>query len=84
MKRRTSAKDYRNIYVKELLLRRSRTIRLTLIVFDDASASGERVKSQGSRAALFIMLSRGYPIFATSFQLLNSLLEIDEQLSTWR
>jgi len=37
-----------------------------------------------SRAALFIMLYRGYPILQLPFQLLNNLLEIDEQLSTWR
>ena len=37
-----------------------------------------------SRAALFIMLYRGYPVIQLPFQLLNSLLEIDEQLSSWR
>jgi tryptophan 2,3-dioxygenase len=36
------------------------------------------------RSALFIMLYRGYPMLQLPFQLLNSLLEIDEQLSTWR
>jgi tryptophan 2,3-dioxygenase len=36
------------------------------------------------RAALFIMLYRGYPILQLPFQLLTQLLEIDEQLSTWR
>jgi len=36
------------------------------------------------RAALFIMLYRGYPILQLPFQVLNQLLEIDEQLSTWR
>ena len=36
------------------------------------------------RAALFIMLYRGYPLLQLPFQLLNSLLEIDEQLSSWR
>ena len=30
------------------------------------------------------MLYRGYPIVQLPFQLLNNLLEIDEQLSTWR
>lgn len=30
------------------------------------------------------MLYRGYPILQLPFQLLNNLLEIDEQLSTWR
>jgi tryptophan 2,3-dioxygenase len=37
-----------------------------------------------SRAALFIMLYRGYPLLQLPFQLLNNLLEMDEQLSTWR
>jgi tryptophan 2,3-dioxygenase len=36
------------------------------------------------RAAMFIMLYRGYPVLQLPFQLLNQLLEIDEQLSTWR
>jgi len=36
------------------------------------------------RAALFIMLYRGYPLLQLPFQVLNQLLEIDEQLSTWR
>jgi len=42
------------------------------------------LSSAASRAALFIMLYRGYPILQLPFQLLNSLLEIDEQLSSWR
>jgi tryptophan 2,3-dioxygenase len=37
-----------------------------------------------SRSALFIMLYRGYPLLQLPFQLLNCLLEIDEQLSSWR
>ena len=36
------------------------------------------------KAALFIMLYRGYPLLQLPFQLLNVLLEIDEQLSSWR
>jgi tryptophan 2,3-dioxygenase len=30
------------------------------------------------------MLYRGYPMLHLPYQLLNNLLEIDEQLSTWR
>ena len=37
-----------------------------------------------NRAALFIMLYRGYPLLQLPFLLLNGLLEIDEQLSSWR
>ncbi|MBS1567229.1 MAG: tryptophan 2,3-dioxygenase [Bacteroidetes bacterium] len=43
-----------------------------------------QLSPKAARAALFIMLYRGYPILQLPFQLLNNLLEIDEQLSTWR
>lgn len=46
--------------------------------------TGRQLSARASRAALFIMLYRGYPILQLPFQLLNVLLEIDEQLSTWR
>ena len=42
------------------------------------------LSSKARRAGLFIMLYRGYPLLQLPFQLLNSLLEIDEQLSSWR
>ncbi len=49
------------------------------------TSKGKRVLSAASsRAALFIMLYRGYPMLQQPFQLLNVLLEIDEQLSSWR
>ncbi len=47
----------------------------------DASA---QLSPRACRAALFIMLYRGYPLLQLPFQLLNALLEIDEQLSSWR
>lgn len=54
-------------------------------VFDDLSIVTDRsLSAAASRAALFIMLYRGYPILQSPFQLLNALLEIDEQLSSWR
>ena len=54
-------------------------------VFTDGSVDTERSLSPAAcRAALFIMLYRGYPLLQLPFQLLNCLLEIDEQLSSWR
>jgi len=44
----------------------------------------QQLSPTASRAALFIMLYRGYPLLQLPFQLLNCLLEIDEQLSSWR
>jgi tryptophan 2,3-dioxygenase len=80
--------DYRNRYEQSL----SDAERSNLEVFDRLFISDEPVPGQparnlsaaASRAALFIMLYRGYPILQLPFQLLNNLLEIDEQLSTWR
>ena len=49
------------------------------------SGAGDRSLSPAAcRAALFIMLYRGYPLLQLPFQVLHQLLEIDEQLSTWR
>ncbi len=36
------------------------------------------------RSALFIMLYRGYPMLELPFQLLDTLLEIDNQMGNWR
>jgi tryptophan 2,3-dioxygenase len=48
------------------------------------SSSDRSLSPAACRAALFIMLYRGYPILQLPFQVLNQLLEIDEQMSTWR
>jgi tryptophan 2,3-dioxygenase len=36
------------------------------------------------RSALFIMLYRDFPVFQNSFQILDTLVEIDNQLAGWR
>ncbi len=53
-------------------------------VFYNTANNDRIISAAASRAALFIMLYRGYPMLQLPFQLLNCLLEIDEQLSTWR
>ena len=53
-------------------------------VFSSNPPADRSLSSDACRAALFIMLYRGYPLLQLPFQLLNSLLEIDEQLSSWR
>jgi len=44
----------------------------------------DRLSPAASRSALFIMLYRGFPMLQQPFQLINCVLELDEQLSTWR
>ncbi len=54
-------------------------------IFGNNSLPVERSLSPAAcRAALFILLYRGYPLLQLPFQLFNCLLEIDEQLSSWR
>lgn len=54
------------------------------ILFGEGS-NGERYLSpKACRSALFIMLYRGYPMLELPFQLLDTLLEIDNQLANWR
>jgi tryptophan 2,3-dioxygenase len=78
-------KDYRDIYTGSLAEAEQGNAAFFDQVFADESASAERhLSPRACRAALFIMLYRGYPILQLPFQLLNNLLEIDEQLSTWR
>lgn len=43
-----------------------------------------RLSSQASRSAFFIMLYRDYPLLHLPYELLSTLLEIDELLSLWR
>jgi tryptophan 2,3-dioxygenase len=77
--------DYRYIYATGLAEAEQNNLQFFDAVFADESAAPERQLSpKACRAALFIMLYRGYPILQLPFQLLNGLLEIDEQLSTWR
>lgn len=43
-----------------------------------------RLSSQASRSAFFIMLYRDYPLLQLPYELLSTLLEVDELLSLWR
>lgn len=77
--------DYRTIYITSLATAEQENQAFFDAVFADTTAGNDRrLSPKASRAALFIMLYRGYPILQLPFQLLNNLLEIDEQLSTWR
>ncbi len=83
--------DYRNRYQNSLADEEKNNLAaFDEIFFETRNPKSETGNSQRSlsakacRAALFIMLYRGYPLLQLPFQLLNALLEIDEQLSSWR
>lgn len=75
--------NYQKIYLNSLVDAEKDNIN----AFDEVfihDGPGRTLSASASRAALFIMLYRGYPLLQLPFQLLNCLLEIDEQLSSWR
>lgn len=76
--------EYKKAYVASLREGEKDNAALFDDFFSDESELKRSLSAKACRAALFIMLYRGYPILQLPFQLLNNLLEIDEQMSTWR
>lgn len=86
--------DYRNIYQNGLTEREQNKIHDFDYVFFERQPEGYTPEQLGAlrsnftptalRAALFIMLYRDFPVFQTSYQVLDSLIEIDHLLSNWR
>jgi tryptophan 2,3-dioxygenase len=85
-------KNFWGIYRKQYELSLAKEEKNNLAAFDEMfmntqlplSGVGRSLSPSASRAALFITLYRGYPVLQLPFQLLNELLEIDVQLSSWR
>jgi tryptophan 2,3-dioxygenase len=75
---------YRELYSQSLSEKEKANSEAFEQIFFPTSATQRQLSDKASRAALFIMLYRGYPVLQLPFQLLNGLLEIDELLSTWR
>lgn len=85
--------DYRMIYKGGLTEREAGKINdFDFIFFEREKADNLRRESstktdlsaRAMRAALFIMLYRDFPVFQTSYQILDALVEIDHQMATWR
>jgi tryptophan 2,3-dioxygenase len=84
---------YRELYRSGLTERESgKAEEFDYVFFDKIPASGlERVQglrttlgAPAMRAALFTMLYRHFPVFQNSFAILDTLVDIDNQLAGWR
>jgi tryptophan 2,3-dioxygenase len=75
---------YKEAYANSLAEAEKNNLEAFDEVFFQHRESHYTLSAKANRAALFIMLYRGYPLLQLPFQLLNNLLDIDEQLSTWR
>lgn len=77
--------EYEKVYTDSLAETEKNNLQLFKELFFTTEENAERSLSpKACRSALFIMLYRGYPMMEMPFQLLNSLLEIDNQLGNWR
>ena len=76
---------YQKIYINSLAEAEKNNEAFFDTVFNAAATEdGRRLSPKACRSALFIMLYRGYPMLELPFQLLDTLLEIDNQLANWR
>ena len=77
--------DYRDRYQRSLTdAEKGNLTNFESVLFGTGGADNRSLSPAACRAAVFIMLYRGYPLLQLPFQMLHQLLEIDEQLSTWR
>lgn len=77
--------DYRTIYKNSLSEAELGNLEVMDKLFFNKEYPEERSFGQkANRSMLFIMLYRDFPILQLPFQLLNTLLDIDELLSQWR
>jgi tryptophan 2,3-dioxygenase len=76
--------DYRERYQSSLADAEKGNMEAFERIFFEKTSAGRSLGPAACRSALFIMLYRGYPLLQLPFQVLHQLLEIDEQLSTWR
>ena len=77
--------NYQQIYVDSLAEAEKNNAATFETVFNHADENIERnLTPKACRSALFIMMYHGYPMLEQPFQLLDTLLEIDNQLSNWR
>ncbi|MDQ6756348.1 MAG: tryptophan 2,3-dioxygenase [Bacteroidota bacterium] len=85
--------DYRKIYKAGLTERESANIYNFDYIFfekkgnfndEDIQSIKTTLSPKAMRAALFIMLYRDFPVFQTSYKIVDSLVEIDHQMAGWR
>ena len=76
-------KHYEQVYVSSLAEAEKGNAASFAEIFNTAS-SERNFSPRACRSALFIMLYHGYPMMELPFQLLDTLLEIDNQLGAWR
>lgn len=77
--------EYEKLYVSSLgENEKANADAFRAIFFGQGEVQERNLSPEASRAALFVYLYRGYPMLELPFQFLYSLIEIDNQLGSWR
>jgi tryptophan 2,3-dioxygenase len=77
--------EYRTAYSRGLLEIEQVNMELfDKVLYGVGETKDRRLSAPACRSALFIFLYRGYPLLHLPYELLVSLLEIDELMATWR
>ena len=84
--------DYRHIYKSSLNEKEANKINDFDLIFIENNKEAQAdsliekplLSAEAMRAALFIMLYRDFPVFQTSYQILDGLVETDHQMANWR
>jgi tryptophan 2,3-dioxygenase len=77
--------NYQQVYVSSLADAEKNNAKGFEDVFNNNNVNTSRsLTPKACRSALFIMMYHGYPMLEQPFQLLDTLLEIDNQLGNWR
>lgn len=78
-------KEYKKVYSDSLTEGELNNLKAFESIFFHSEQDSERAFSPSAcQSALFIMLYRGYPLLEQPFELLDVLLEIDNQMGSWR
>ena len=76
---------YRKLYDDSLSAEEKKNLELfDLFFLTTGTIAGRNLSAAANRSALFIMLYRDYPLMQLPYQLINTLLNIDELLALWR
>jgi tryptophan 2,3-dioxygenase len=85
--------QYRSVYQQGLTEREANKLADFDFVFSEEAGSftpeqqavlRSNLSSKAMQSALFIMLYRDFPVFQTSYRILDGLIEIDHLMATWR
>jgi tryptophan 2,3-dioxygenase len=77
--------DYYSLYKNSLTEREAGKLEdLNNRILKEEHITAEGFSNTALRSALFIILYRDFPVFQTSFQILDTLIEIDHLMAGWR